>query len=121
MASRSSGRAPPYRAAGSQNPQLRGHVRVCVPYRDTNGHRLFSQISMSWRGRPLESHEVVVNLIAGTTTRAGLTVHAELDEGTYPKGIKVPDKEMRQLETNHITRHTFQEQWNYTINPTKPP
>jgi len=84
-------------------------------------HRLFSQISVNWRGRPLESHEVIVNLIAGPTTRAGLTVHAELDDGIYPKGIKVSDKEMRQLETNHITRHTFHEQWNYTINPTKPP
>ena len=80
-------------------------------------HRLFSQISVNWRGRPLESHEVIVNLIAGTTTRAGLTVHAELDDGIYPKGIKVSDKEMRQLETNHITRHTFHGQWNYTIQP----
>lgn len=54
-------------------------------------HRLFSQISINWRGRPLTSHEVVVNTIGSTTTRTGLTVHAELDPGTYPTGITVPD------------------------------
>ena len=55
---------------------------------------------MKWRGQPLTSHEVIVNLIAGTTTRTGLTVHAELDDTTYETGIKVTDREMRQLETN---------------------
>src|SRR5262249_21692273 len=54
-------------------------------------HRLFSHISMNWRGRPLESHEVIVNTIAATTTHTGLTVHAELDTRTYPKGIKITD------------------------------
>ena len=66
---------------------------------------------MNWRGRPLESHEVIVNLIAGTTTRTGLSVHAELDPGTYPKGIKITDKEMRTLEHDHITRHAFHGEW----------
>ncbi len=76
-------------------------------------HRLFSHISMNWRGQVLESREVVVNLIAGTTTRAGLAVHAELDHGTYQKGIKVTDREMKLIP---IVRHEFHGDWNYTIN-----
>ena len=59
-------------------------------------HRLFSHISMNWRGRPLTSHEVIVQTIAATTTRTGLTVHAELDTGTYPTGIKIPDTDDEQ-------------------------
>lgn len=55
-------------------------------------HRLFSHISTNWRGRPLESYEAVVELIGATTTGTGLRVHAELDQGTYPKGIKISDK-----------------------------
>ena len=58
-------------------------------------HRLFSHISMNWRGPPLESHEVVIETIAATTTRQGLTVHAELDPDTYPIGIKVSDRDLR--------------------------
>jgi len=80
-------------------------------------HRLFSQITMNWRGRPLESHEVIVNLIAGTTTRTGLRVRAELDHNRYPKGIKISDKEMRTIEQNHITRHEFHGEWNYCVHP----
>ena len=57
-------------------------------------HRLFSHITLSWRGRPLASHEVIVNPIAATTTRAGLRVHAELDPGRYPDGVKVSDEQM---------------------------
>ncbi len=79
-------------------------------------HRLFSHISMNWRGRVLESREVVVNLIAGTTTRTGLTVRAELDNGVYEKGIKVTDREMKQLP---IARHEFHGDWNYTIKATR--
>ncbi|MCA1681855.1 MAG: ISAzo13 family transposase [Actinobacteria bacterium] len=75
-------------------------------------HRLFSHISMNWRGQVLESREVVVNLIAGTTTRTGLTVRAELDPSTYQKGIKVTDREMKLIP---ITRHEFHGDWNYTI------
>ncbi len=81
-------------------------------------HRLFSQISMNWRGTPLTSHEVIINLIAGTTTRTGLTVHAELDDTQYPKGIKITDREMRTLESRHLTRHDFHGEWNYRIDPT---
>jgi len=57
-------------------------------------HRLFSFISQNWRGKPLISHEVIVNLIAATTTQAGLTVHSELDTDTYLPGIKVSDREV---------------------------
>jgi hypothetical protein len=77
-------------------------------------HRLFSQISMNWRGRPLTSHEVVVELIAATTTRSGLKVHAELDEGVYPKGVRVSDEDLAALP---LTRHTFHGEWNYTLSP----
>ena len=65
-------------------------------------HRLFSHISSNWRGQTLTSHEVAVNLIAATTTRSGLTVHApELDHADYPKGIKVSDKQIRDLQARH--------------------
>jgi hypothetical protein len=81
-------------------------------------HRLFSHISMNWRGRPLTSHEVIVETIAATTTSTGLTVHAELDQATYPTGVKIPDTQMKALETEHIlTRHDFHGEWNYTLNP----
>jgi hypothetical protein len=78
-------------------------------------HRLFSHISMNWAGQPLTSHEVAVNLIAGTTTRTGLTVRAERDTGTYPRGIKITDKEMKLLLKQHVTPHTFHGEWNYTV------
>jgi hypothetical protein len=77
-------------------------------------HRLFSHITMNWRGRPLVSYEVIVNLIAGTTTRKGLQVQAELDENPYPTKIKVSDSEMDNL---NINRHEFHGEWNYTIEP----
>ena len=77
-------------------------------------HRLFSYISMNWRGKPLISHETIVNLIAATTTKKGLKVKAELDSGQYPKGIKVTDEE---LETVRIFRDDFHGEWNYSILP----
>jgi len=81
-------------------------------------HRLFAHISMNWRGRPLTSHEVIVETIAATTTRTGLTVRAELDDAEYPKGIKIPDKQVKALETQGIlARHEFHGEWNYTLNP----
>ncbi len=55
---------------------------------------------MNWRARPLTSHEVIVETIAATTTRTGLSVHAELDEGTYPTGVKIPDKDMTTLSAS---------------------
>ena len=75
-------------------------------------HRLFSHISMNWRGRPLVSHEVIVELIAATSTRTGLKVRAELDQGAYPKGTKITDKEMAGLP---VTKHAFHGEWNYTV------
>jgi hypothetical protein len=84
-------------------------------------HRLFAQIAMNWRGQPLTSHEVIVNLIAGTTTRTGLTVTAGLDDTIYPKGIKITDREMADLETQHLTRHDFHGDWNYTVSPADQP
>jgi hypothetical protein len=77
-------------------------------------HRLFSHISMNWRGRPLTSHDVIVNSIAATTTRTGLTVHAELDPGTYDTGIKVTDRDIDALPMH---RHRFHGDWNYTLHP----
>jgi hypothetical protein len=81
-------------------------------------HRLFSHISMNWRGRPLTSHDVIVQSIAATTTRTGLTVHAELDTDTYPTGIKIPDAQMKALHDNGaLHRHDWHPEWNYTLNP----
>ena len=78
-------------------------------------HRLFSAITMNWRGRPLISHEVVVETIAATTNKTGLTVQAALDTNTYPKGIKIPDREMKIFESRHLRRHDFHGDWNYTV------
>ena len=79
-------------------------------------HRLFSHISMNWRGRPLTSHDVIVQSIAATTTRTGLTVHAELD--TYPVGVKIPDAQMKTLhDTGALHRHDWHPDWNYSLNP----
>ncbi|MGW0876612.1 ISAzo13 family transposase [Streptomyces sp. NPDC002740] len=77
-------------------------------------HRLFSHISMNWRGRPLTSHDVIIDSIAATTTRTGLTVHAELDSATYDTGIKVTDSDIDALP---IQRHRFHGDWNYTLQP----
>ena len=77
---------------------------------------------MNWRGRPLTSHEVIVNTIAATTTRTGLTVSAELDTGEYPKGIKISDREIQNLEKqNVLRRHDFHGEWNYCLDPSLPP
>ncbi|MFD5066095.1 ISAzo13 family transposase, partial [Streptomyces sp. NPDC058394] len=75
-------------------------------------HRLFSHISMNWRGRPLTSHEVIVQSIAATTTRTGLRVRAELDTGAYPTGVKVDNA---QVDALTMTRHRFHGDWNYTL------
>jgi transposase len=77
-------------------------------------HRLFSFISQNWRGKPLISHEVIVNLIAATTTKTGLQVRAEVDRGKYPKGVQVSDKEFASLR---IKRDKFHGEWNYTLLP----
>ncbi|MFN8612438.1 MAG: ISAzo13 family transposase [Vulcanimicrobiota bacterium] len=76
-------------------------------------HRLFSYISMNWRGRPLVTHEVVVECIAATTTSTGLKVEAILDTGEYPTGTVVLDEELAAIK---IRRHKFHGEWNYTLN-----
>jgi hypothetical protein len=78
-------------------------------------HRMFSAITMNWRGRPLETHEVVVETIAATTTKTGLTIQAMLDTNTYQRGIKITDKEMQVFEASHLQRHAFHGDWNYTV------
>lgn len=78
-------------------------------------HRLFSAITMNWRGRPLASYEVIVETISAVTTKTGLTVEARLDLGTYPKGIKISDKDMKVFEKTRLDRHQFHPDWNYTI------
>jgi hypothetical protein len=77
-------------------------------------HRLFSFITKNWRGKPLVSHEVIVNLIAATTTRTGLRVKSALDTGKYPKGIKVGKEEFAGI---HLHPDTFHGEWNYAITP----
>ena len=77
-------------------------------------HRLFSHISLNWRGKPLVTHDVIVNLIAATTTRNGLKVQAELDKTLYPKGVKVTDEEFAAIS---ICRDDFHGEWNYVITP----
>ena len=80
-------------------------------------HRLFSFISQNWRGKPLVSHQVIVNLISATTTKTGLRVRAEIDPGKYPKGVKVSDEEVASIR---IARDEFHGEWNYTILPRLP-
>ena len=77
-------------------------------------HRLFSHITMNWRGRPLTSHEVIVQTIAATTTATGLRVHAELDTSAYDIGVKISN---RQMDALPLTRHDWHGDWNYTLRP----
>jgi hypothetical protein len=77
-------------------------------------HRLFSYVSLNWRGKPLESLQVIIDLIGSTTTSTGLKVYARLDPGEYVKGIKVSDAELAAV---NIVRDSFHPDWNYTINP----
>jgi hypothetical protein len=77
-------------------------------------HRMFSFVSLNWRGKPLESLEVIINLIAATTTSTGLKLYARLDDRSYERGIDVTDQ---QLNSVNITRHSFHGDWNYTVTP----
>ena len=77
-------------------------------------HRLFSFITMNWRGKPLRTYQTIVNLIAATTTETGLDVHSELDDSVYQKGRKVTNAEMTSIR---IRNHSFHGEWNYTISP----
>ena len=75
---------------------------------------MFSFVSLNWRGKPLESLEIIVNLIAATTSNTGLKIYARLDDQTYERGVDVTDD---QLATVNITRHPFHGDWNYTVHP----
>jgi Rhodopirellula transposase DDE domain len=77
-------------------------------------HRLFSHISTNWRGRPLVSHQVIVELIAATQTHTGLKVRAALDRGSYPLGVKVADRDLAAVP---LRRHGWHGEWNYTVLP----
>ena len=77
-------------------------------------HRLFSFITLNWRGKPLRSFKTIVQLIAATSTKTGLTVRAELDESKYPKGVKISDEKFAAIQ---LERHSFHGDWNYTISP----
>ena len=99
------------------------HVTVCHLPPGTSKwnkieHRLFSQITMNWRGRPLTSHQVIVDLIANTTTATGLRVHCVLDTGRYPTGTSYTNKHIAALP---LQRHDFHGEWNYTLLPNDTP
>jgi hypothetical protein len=91
------------------------HVPPGTSKWNTIEHRLFASISQNWRGQPVVSHEVIVNLIAATTTRTGLRVQCELDRNSYPAGQKVSDAEFAQI---NLQRDAFHGVWNYQILPT---
>jgi len=120
-------------SGGSNNPRTRLWRRELQRLADTTGlairvchfppgtskwnkieHRMFSFVSLNWRGKPLESLEIIVNLIASTQTNTGLKIYARLDDGSYERGLEVTDD---QLATVNITRHTFHGDWNYTVIP----
>jgi len=75
---------------------------------------MFSFVSLNWRGRPLESLEMIISLIAATKTTTGLKLYAQLDQRTYERGVDATDE---QLAAVNITRHAFHGDWNYTISP----
>lgn len=77
-------------------------------------HRMFCHITENWRGRPLISREVVVNLISNTTTKNGLSIKAKLDQNEYPTGIKISDRDFSNLT---IVRESFHGEWNYSLLP----
>jgi len=79
-------------------------------------HRMFSHITMNWRGRPLASYQTIVDLIGSTTTRTGLTIRADLDHNAYETGIAITDKHFKTLP---IKRHEFHPDWNYTVTTNK--
>jgi hypothetical protein len=91
---------------------------ICAPWQGTQWnrieHRLFAFITQNWRGKPLVTHEVIIQLIANTTTTTGLTVQCRLDKNDYEKGVKVSDTDMAAL---NITPSNFHGEWNYTIAP----
>jgi Rhodopirellula transposase DDE domain len=84
----------------------------------TRQHRLFAFITQNWRGKPLVSHAVIIQLIGGTTTETGLQVRCEIDHNLYPKGVQVTEQEMQAI---NLMRNDFHGEWNYTIAPNQQP
>jgi hypothetical protein len=84
-------------------------------------HRLFSQITLAWRGRPLTSHDVIINTIAAVTTATGLAVTAVLDTGRYPAGTRISDEQIKDIEDRALTPHAFHGEWNYAFTPVPRP
>jgi hypothetical protein len=78
-------------------------------------HRLFSQITLAWRGRPLTSHDVIISTINAVSTATGLTAAAVLDASSYPTGTQISGKQIKDIEDRHLTRHQFHGEWNYTL------
>jgi Rhodopirellula transposase DDE domain len=78
-------------------------------------HRLFCQITLAWRGRPLTSYDVIISTIGAVTTATGLTCSAVLDENAYPTGLQVSDRQMREIEERQLSRHQFHGDWNYAL------
>ena len=78
-------------------------------------HRLFSQITLAWRGRPLTSYDVIIDTIGAVTTDTGLTCTAVIDETPCPTGLEIPDQVMKDIEERHLNRHDWHGDWNYTI------
>ena len=95
---------------------------ICAPWQGTQWnrieHRLFAFITMNWRGKPLVSHQAIVQLIGATTTETGLKVCCEIDGILYPKVVEVSDEEIRAI---NLTHDKFHGEWNYTIAPNQPP
>jgi len=92
---------------------------------NTIEHRLFCQITLAWRGRPLTSYDVIINTIGAVTTSTGLTAAAVLDQGSYPTGREITDTQINDIEDRCLTRHHFHGEWNYTLlaspRPVPPP
>src|SRR3984957_272917 len=88
-------------------------------------HRLFCQITLAWRGRPLTGYDVIIDTIGAVTTTTGLACAAVLHENAYPTGLEVSDQQMRAIEDRHLTRHDWHGEWNYTLlaapRPAPPP
>ncbi len=101
-------------ASGAGLEIVVSHLPPGTSKRNKIEHRLFSFISQNWRARPLVSYQIIVQLIAATTTGTGLKVHCELDTNTYAKGIVASDQEMAALQ---ITRAEFHGDWSYAHSP----
>ena len=125
------------RCGGSNGPRVKLWKRELQPFANESGlritvthlppgasqwnkieHRLFAFITQNWRGKPLVSQQVIVQLIGATTTETGLQVYCEIDGNLYPKGVKVREQEMNAI---NITRDAFHGDWNYTISPNQQP